>query len=362
VDQYRDPTTAFSMMRGIFPGDVIQHAATRKLSAADRSDAIASNYNPQLHPLHYEWYFTYDTALEISREFVSAQGLTICLGAPMIASAAIKRGKDVIFIDQNPRVLARFPELMRASEIHVMDATEAKRLSIKADSLIFDSPWYPGDCLAWLVVASHLVKSGGTIIFGLYPPLVRPTAQLERDLILDIASSIGQVDVKENALPYQTPLFELDALRACGLAQIGDWRRGDLVTIRDKKPLEVSLPRIPRRADIDGTWTSFVIESQVVKLRTNLKRQSDIRQDALLGEIDGNFVLPSVSVRDNRRDAVHVWTSRNRVASVSNTSTVFDILRRLEAGICLSDAVQLYHHRFGKNLEHQIQTLLLLES
>jgi len=362
VGPTESPTVVFSKMRGVFPADLIHYDAGRRLAFGNPENQTVSLYDPHLHPLHYEWYFTQGTATEIGREFVSKQDLTICLGVPTIASLAIKNDRDVIFIDQNAHVLARFPELLGASEIHLMDAREAGRLSIKAKSVIFDSPWYLGDSLAWLVTASHLVEASGTISFGLYPPLVRPTAQLERDFILQVASAIGRVDITEDALAYRTPLFEWEALKTCGIREVGDWRRGDLVVVRECGPLDMTFPAAPRRTDVDGVWKTFVIGSQVVKLRTNLGQDTNLPKYGLLSEVEGSFILPSVSVRDRRREAVHVWTSYNRVASSADASVLLQIFQKLESGIRLSDAVLPYKDRFGTEIEDQMRTFLLLET
>jgi hypothetical protein len=175
------PSLIFSKMRGAFPSEVVQCGADLKWHCEAPSDGDAvTEYSPQLHALNYEWYFTPFGASEISREFVSSGNVTVCMGAPTVASAAIERNKNVILIDKNAHSLVRFPELMRASEIHVMDASLAGRVGLNADVLIFDSPWYIADTLAWLEAASHIVRPRGTIVFALYPSLIRAIIYLTR--------------------------------------------------------------------------------------------------------------------------------------------------------------------------------------
>src|SRR4029077_18207039 len=144
-----------SKMRGAFPSDIVACCTAQNLHPQVTQCETATDYTPHLHALNYEWYFTKESALDLSREFMSLRGMTICLGAPTIAAAGLRENNDLIFIDQNPLVLNRFPGLRRAAEIHLMDAFEAKRLGLKADALIFDSPWYLGDTLGWLMTASH---------------------------------------------------------------------------------------------------------------------------------------------------------------------------------------------------------------
>lgn len=351
------PALIFSKMRGAFPSEVVEYSADLKMQSQSPSDHAVIEHSPQLHALDYEWYFTPSVASEICREFVSSRNTTICMGVPMIAAAAIRDQKNAIFIDRNAHSLVRFPELMHASEIHIMDAALARGVGPKADVLIFDPPWYAPDTLAWLEAASHLVRPGGTIVFALYPSLTRPTAALERDLILEISSAVGNVDVMENALAYETPLFEHEALKACGV-YAGNWRRGDLVVIKAATPITNSLPYAACRAEIDGSWQTFVIGHQVVKLRS----RSTCEADVFLNTVGGSFVFPAVSARDGARDRICVWTSRNRIAEVGNFEVLSDILNQMAAGIRLNSAVRKHENKFGMGIRDQLSEFLSLES
>jgi hypothetical protein len=361
--RYTSSRVVFSKMRGVFPADLIRYEASLKTRAErerDRHDVPI--YDPQLHALNYEWYFTRDVATAISQEFV--RGKTICLGVPTVASAALKGNKSVVVIDQNAHVMDRFPELARASEIHLMDAVHAGGLNLRADTVVFDSPWYLGDNLAWLLAAFRMVKQGGTIIFALLPSLVRPTAMFERELILEVAASMGSVHVAEDILQYETPLFELEALKACGLWSVGNWRRGDLVVVTNRKlarkQLTIPSSALPkRRKDVDGLWNTFVVGSQVIKLRATANEAVDGHWRTLLRPVDGSFVLPSVSVRSGRRKEVDAWTSRNRVASTGNARLLFAIFNELQAGAGLSEAIRPFRDRLPRETEQHVRTFLM---
>jgi hypothetical protein len=356
------PLDVFSKMRGVFPPEVPFQEQGRDLKCESFSDEEAPKYHPELHPLEYEWYFTNDTARELSQEFASNNGLTVCLGAPKVASAAIHGSRRVVFIDRNPRVLNRFPDLNRSEEVHLMDATDAGRLRIQADAVLFDSPWYLPDTIAWLSSASQLVKNGGALVFALYPPLVRATAKLEREFILESASSIGTVQVLEDALSYETPLFEHEALNASGLGCLHKWRRADLVRVTVRKPLKTPPSGLLRRPLIDGTWSSFVIGDQVVKVRSQ-----STRHDAhgvlkgLLSPLEANFLLRSVSVREPERAFIDVWTSRNRVAVCPDTRLFNQVLRNLAKGKPLRETIRSQRAKMPTDFEHQMHELLALE-
>lgn len=352
----------FAKARGVFPGDLLQYNPELKSARAPQHTQAPRSYLPELHPLNYEWYFTPQTVERLDHEFASLHGLTVCMGVPTVASAAIARGKNLILIDQNPAVLARFPELSQLPELHLMDAADAGRLTLEADVLVFDSPWYLGDILAWLKASSYLVKRGGTIAFALYPPLLRPTALLERDFVLEIASAIGDVELTEDSLAYETPLFEGEALSACGLSFVGEWRRGDMVVIRNARQLEISLPSIARRGKIDGKWETFLLGSQTVKLRRRKETESPVQPSGFLEPIGETFLFPSVSIRHEKRGEVDLWTSRNRVARTRDLDRLRGILKQLQGGAGLHEALAMYRDELLLADENLMRSVLSLEN
>jgi len=359
----KSPIGVFAKMRGMFPAEVVLQEQGRALKSQTFSDSRSPEYHPELHALDYEWYFTNSTAHELNHEFASKSGLTICLGSPKVAAAAIHASRRVVFVDKNPCVLTRLPVLAKSEEVHLMDAADAGRLGLQADVVVFDPPWYFPDTIAWLLSASQLTKRGGSVVFALYPPLVRATAKLERELILEIASSMGPVQIQEEALVYETPLFERESLAGSGLPCLNEWRRSDLVRVTVGKPLVGTDFCLPRRPLIDGVWRSFVIGDQVVKVRSrSLRPDTNGQHDGLLRPIGANFLLESVSVRTPQRELVDVWTSRNRVAASSEPRLLSLILRRLARGESLSQAVSPYIAAIPVEFEHQMHDLLALEA
>lgn len=357
TSKYDSPTLIFSKMRGAFPADVVGYSDYLRTRCGLRDRHFPAEYVPHLHALHYEWYFTPGTARQVSREFLGSQTSAVCIGVPTVASAAVGERRNVVFMDRSGHSLARFPNLMSASEVHIMDVLHARRLSLTCDLAIFDAPWYVADCLSWLEVASHMVRRGGTIVFALFPSLVRPTAALERDLVLEVAAALGRVDISEDALAYQTPLFEYEALRAARV-HVGDWRRGDLVVIKDVKQLESAFPSAPCRAEIDGVWQTFVIGPQVLKLRS----RPTVGSSWLMAPVGENFLLPAVSARDAARAEVHLWSSKNRAARVGNAGALSEILTRLTGGESMERAVREYEGRFGEDVASQLRAFLDLEN
>lgn len=324
-------------MQGAFPATVSERLRDlrvgRDASPVAKPDPGDRNYYPELHPLDFEWYFTVHTAEALARLMPAKDGETLCLGTPTVAAALARRSLRYRLVDANVAVRTRFPELRRGSAVHFAGIARAPQYASAADVLIFDPPWLFHDTLHWLSIAAGVTKVGGVIAFSLFPALTRPHALEERERILAAASRIGEVDVVDGPLVYETPLFEREALRACGVGEPGNWRRGDLVTVRLRNPKAAAQVRLPPRR----RWHSFRIAGQIVKLR---RGNRDSTGPPLL-PVEGleGFVYPTVSSRDHRFDLIDVWTSRNRVARVGNFCFVARVLRSLQGGAGLSDTL-----------------------
>ena len=124
----------------------------------------------------------------------------------------------------------------------------------------------------------------------------------------------------------------------------------------------MSLVGLPRRKDADGVWETFVVGPQVLKLRAVVSQPPDRRLRALVSPLADGYVLPSVSVRDDKRDLIDLWTSRNRVATTGDRSGLRHILQELELGLSLSEAIKPYRNTLGPQLEDQMRRVLFLEN
>jgi hypothetical protein len=331
----------FGRLNGVFPSVAASRPPIRRFGVdrlLSRSNLTVRNYVPELHPLNFEWYFTPECAKSVALEFSSKRGVTVFLGVPTSAAIATELKRTVLLIDHNPLLLKRFPALMRASEIHLMDAANAVSIQPNADSVVFDAPWCFGDMIVWLIIASRLARKGGLIAFSLFPSLVRPTARFERELILELAASIGPIELIKNKLVYETPLFEREALYGAGIVA-GNWRRSDLVVVQVRHPARLPAINIPRQSAGHQSWRSFVIHGQVVKVRSHKRAMRDGRKPLIPVPGSKVFLYASVSARDRSRAFIETWTSRNRVARIGDPIVVTSLFEMLERGRAVGDAV-----------------------
>ncbi len=186
------------------------------------------------------------------------------------------------------------------------------RPDIKADILVMDPPWYLDYMQPFLLVASRMIKMRGIVIISFPDVGTRPGIIGEWKTLTDWCKTIGLhlIDVRPSYLPYTSPLFERNALRAEGIGNVqSEWRCGNLVAFRSEyETASLAFLTVPR----EEHWGEYSIERVRIKVRGNL----DVAfRDPTLRSIVENDILPSVSRRHPDREKVDVWTSGNRVFS-----------------------------------------------
>jgi hypothetical protein len=335
-------------------------AALRDLGLRYRTENGDSHQRPyaiELHALDYEWYFERDTVNWLASLF-PREANVLFIGTPTVAAVRAQSGAYLRLIDSNPLVTRRFPTLAY-SRIHIGRIQQVRRTYDEPDYILLDAPWNFSDVMTWIRFAHAHARRGTQILSTLFPAETRPTARVERARVLALAERIGRSTISYDALRYETPLFEREALQAEGIRGVGTWRTGDLLSIRVER-LDTTWDRLVRavaatRDRSRERWTSFTLGSQVLKLRATPSHQSR----SVLTSVPGcpNDVLPSVSARDHRRKQVGIWTSRNRVASVSRPTRVARVLHALERGRTYEEALDSAAHR-GTPIDQASSVLL----
>lgn len=254
----------------------------------------------QPHQLDYDWRFTLQTAHNLGSLLKGHASLF--LGCPSVAEALGAKGKGSVLIDRQPAVTCKF-----AGQVFQADVRSETVLSsdAKFERIMFDSPWYPDDVMLWLDVALTHSDVGSEIYFTLWPNSTRPTAALEAEALLNEASLRGNLSRIDRALRYETPGFEHISTVGVG----NEWRTGDLVrlTVENPSPFRVSKP--PLRL----SWRRFAFGSYQIALRSPDRGN----QSPSISPIYRSWHLPSVSRRQADLDKIQIWTSDNRVGSVS---------------------------------------------
>jgi hypothetical protein len=209
---------AIAGARGASPTLVVERLRVLGLYTVlsrDRESTPSSHttfLGPELHPLDFEWYFTPECADELARLLHQTSAPTLCLGAPTLATAIARASRPAVLVDRNPLVRHRLPPRLGYLQLVLHDLTKPLHLNNHFPVVFFDAPWYPDYLYFWLWQAAQAATLPADIAFALFPSLVRPDAEEERSQILAQASLLGEVTLMEDALTYETPIFEREAL------------------------------------------------------------------------------------------------------------------------------------------------------
>jgi len=288
-------------------------------------------WSPQLHPLRSEWYFTSQCAQRLAQRF--GRGRLACLGAPTVAAAATHA---VLFDIDAPTLRARFGTAVESIVSLDLGATTSLPLrdAPRFDAAVVDPPWYAPHPLHWLALAAAAVQPGGAIAIVVPPELQRPSAAAERSAVWRAAQAIGETTLEPQAVHYETPLFELIAMRAAGITVPSAWRTADLIHVQLEQsqapPPHAPPPAAPTRFD------TFRIQDQLVMLAHN-DRGGAPGLTAVPRTND--YIWDRVSARDPRVPDIDLWTSSSRVATVHGRPAIQRALETLAAGERVHDGL-----------------------
>ena len=305
---------------------------------------------PVEHPLDYEWRFG-ETAAQVLLDHAAslpANGHPVAmLGTPTILLRALETGhpSPTVLIDKNPLVADCFANCPTAT-VHKCDLLKDPLPYLESSVVIIDPPWYPDYMATFVWAAVELSANQSHLLMSAPPVGTRPRVDFEmKQLLTWMENELGLtlLRIKRLALPYQTPLFERNALRAEGINNIPqEWRRGDLWVLRNGGAFNRRMSR-PAIDEINALWHECVLCNVRLKIRDN--NCSSFFGDPTLKPLVKYDVLPSVSRRDQRRKQVDVWTSGNRVFTCSEPRLLTVIVQALASDLSPYHEVCTYLQR-----------------
>ena len=132
-----------------------------------------------------------------------------------------------------------------------INALSGSEFSGAFDACVLDPPWYLDSYLKWIDVADDYCNEGGTIAFSLLGRLTRPSAENDRQVILESCRKSGlTVEIHPNLILYDVPLFEGAILRRAGIPAV-PWKRADLVVAtRDGHKSTRIYTKLPKKLDL----------------------------------------------------------------------------------------------------------------
>lgn len=348
---------------GVYPNDLsreLDRMGLAQILDTKRSDVVDHSTRqrqtlPVPHPLDYDWRFTEESCEFLLTELLKTAGATgeaIFLGAPTLFRAAqdTNLASRCLLLDRCPQTVAALAGIR--PRIFTTDVLRDDLPELQAQVVMADPPWYEEFARAFLWASSELLCLGGVVFLSTPPLGTRPGIDHEWQRSIDFAQEIGlELQTVQQSLRYQSPPFEINALRAAGHSEIDcRWRPGLLA--RFTKIRDARIPR-PKVSDDYATW----IERSAFGVRIRLRQKSDatLKSPTLLGLLTGD-ILDSVSRRDSRRRDADVWTSGNRIFACEDTCTLASVIEAIAGGLRADTYVE---ERAGRQLTEMERRLVI---
>jgi hypothetical protein len=205
---------------------------------------------------------------------------------------------------------------------------------------------------SFLWSASKFCAIKGYLLLSVPPDGTRPNVKQEWTKIMVLAKRLGfsLVNIEYGVLPYLTPPFEQNALRAENLHNIPkEWRCSNLALFIHEQETEISRPP---KCSTDGSWTEEIFGG--IRIRFSCRQDvADFRDPTLKTIVPGD-ILPSVSRLDERRKQADVWTSGNRIFRCRGPDLLQRILSALVLGLSAEKEITSHIGRKLSSVEAEL--------
>jgi hypothetical protein len=306
------------------------------------------------HPLDFDWRFSERALRRLEEETRLADpSRLICLGAPSLFwYAREKTPRTVQLLDANAGSLRTDSVSTAPMEQVQLDLLRDELPSIRAGAIVADPPWYSEHLRAFTWAARDLCDVGGRIWISVPGVGTRPGVEGEHVDLVTWATGLGLrlVQRLRGALPYLTPPFERNALRAEGIECIpAQWRRGDLLVF---KVVGANVRTRPFACALEiAEWEEVRLQQIRLRFRVRKIPEADGPVDPRPHSLVPGDVLPSVSRRDSRRAGAQIWTSGNRVFGCKDPRVACEIARGISQGADVIQGVETYLRRRMSTVE-----------
>ncbi len=292
------------------------------------------------HPADYDWRFTYSTQKELVKRCLRLlkQNDSVALfGTPTILPHLAARDVHVILFDRSKSIISDLESQGYENHVVLHDLFKpVPGFSHNFDIIIADPPWYPTFQEAFILRASELLKTNGILLLSVLGWMTRPSALKDRiDILLfSLKAGFDVVEAVPSLLRYETPKFEYLALREKGIKP-KNWRMGDLFVFRRATVAEVGLDITGPRDEPE--WDEYCISKYKIKVRNKVEPGS-VRFCYQSLTADYEF-LDTVSRRSAIRSKIDVWTSNNRVFSVTGLRYLKNALSQYSSGQSIKEII-----------------------
>ena len=263
---------------------------------------------PLPHPLDSEWRFAPGSVDELVGRMLDATSPgdeLLLVGTPSVAAALSRTDTDrrIRFVGQDDLISAEVERLF-AGDPRLMRGAGGQ-----AAAAVVDPPWYGGPFAEMLAVCARQSRRSAPVLVVMPRIATRPGMATDVSDMLASAAALGLLSTDGDTFEvrYRIPLFEACAFERIGLhPDLGEWRRGDCVTL-------TSSGRVPRPVARAARAEHVELMLDGCRLRLTLGGGQHGRG---LRPAEDDEVCASVSARSSTRRSANLWTTANRALIV----------------------------------------------
>lgn len=353
------PTEVIAGIRRLKQKGVITMSEYSDIVTASKVDELElprpSNYLPASyyveHPLDFEWHFNRigkQRMLDAAVGFAGIHKKILCIGCPSVFYFAKDQGcpREIVLWDKNSDNIAD-------GSSYRVDLTRDALPNVSADVVVIDPPWYNDYYALFLWAASKAVCLNGWVLVSFPQKGTRPTAGDDLQKVVSLAQQMGlQLQENRNAeLPYRTPFFEMNALRAANVTNVPiDWRKGDMLVFHKRTNSNDVRPH-------SDSFSSDWIERRVGNVRVKISTRKTLATNhPTITPVSREAVIPSVSTRFDGRQNANVVTSGNRFLVTDSPNLLISLCENRLNGI-QNDGFSELRYQWGQILSREEQEL-----
>lgn len=301
----------------------------------------------QNNPVLSSWYFSWNTCNKIASIDIWKNKSVLFLGTPRLFEYFVTRnyGKELTLVDLDELVVSslqnKYCDCPHKSlhfcckNITAINVEEFHSQYPEVYDYIFlDPPWYLESYRVWLDVALKLAHSSSSIVFSLFPSLLRPNAITERKDILDkCRNAATRVQLFPDYLEYDIPSFEKGELAMEGLMLRSSWKMADMVVLTAPKvitPKDTEYKRRLSSAEEYSMWIEYNFLNTRWFLNQNFPTNDDL--PTVSAPLETLF-LKSPSRRNPEFSRVNLLSSRGHGLLVSNSQLFFEAINEIQSQI-----------------------------
>lgn len=294
----------------------------------------------QNNPVLSSWYFSWNTCSKIASVDIWKDKSVLFLGSPRLFEYFVTRnyGKELTLVDLDKLVVSslrkKYGSLSHQSlffcqsNINTIDIEEfCNRYPSIYDYIFLDPPWYPESYGSWLNVALKLSHPSSSIVFSLFPSLLRPNAAVERKKILEnCRSATTKVQLFPDYLEYDIPSFEKAELAMEGLELRSSWKTADLVVLTMPKSNEYK--GCPSTAEEYSMWREFnFLDTRWFFNQNHLP----VDNSSIVSAPLGTLFLKNPSKRNSEFNLVNLLSSRGHGLYIAKPHVFFEVVHEIQS-------------------------------